>query len=142
MTNAEKQKLIAMLAGLSSHFWTPDYTPAQAAARFKDYCDDLGGCTIAEVEIAIRDYRLQPKIPGKMKPFPGTDDLLALVQANRKHRAELERLGKPVKVSSRPLMWWHRPIDRWNPEWQESDVPAGEMVRDTSTAALREARAA
>jgi hypothetical protein len=139
MTNAEKQRLIAMLASLSSHFWTPDFTPAQAAARFKDYCEDLGGCTIQEVEIAIRDYRLRPKIPGKMKPFPGADDLLELVIANRKHRAELDRIGKPVAVRQyRPLMWWHKPLDHWNADWREHEVPAGELVRDRVTGKLRE----
>jgi hypothetical protein len=114
-----------MLAGLSSHFWTPDFTPAQAAARFKDYTDDLGGCTVAEIEIAIRDYRLQPKIPGKMKPFPGTDDLLALVRAQRKHRADLAKV-KPAKLEygeTRPHMWWTKPPKLWQPHWQESEIP-------------------
>lgn len=118
-----------MLAGLSSHFWTPDFTPAQAAARYRDYAEDLGGCTIAEVEVAIRDYRLKPKIPGKMKPFPGSDDLLEMIVANRKHRKDLERLGGPVKVDSRPLCWWSRPPEQWKPHWREEDIP--EPSRET-----------
>lgn len=139
MSNADKQRVIAMLAGLSSHFWTPDFTPAQAAARFKDYTEDLGGCTVAEIEIAIRDYRLKPKIPGKMKPFPGTDDLLEIVQANRKHRRELDR--KPVKLQfgdSRPILWWMQAKQLWKPHWSESQVPAGELIRDETGGALRE----
>lgn len=126
MSNSDKQRVIAMLVGLSSHFWTPDFTPAQAAARFKDYCDDLGGCTVAEIEIAIRDYRLQPKIPGKMKPFPGTDDLMALVRAQRKHRADMDKL-KPARTEtgdSRPNMWWCKSKALWAPHWREDEIPA------------------
>lgn len=127
-----------MLMALASHFWRPDFSPAQAAQVFKDYADDLGGCTIAEIENAIRDYRLQPKIPGKMKPFPGSDDLLGLVVANRKHRADLERLGAPVKLVSRPIRWWSKPRSMWAAHWRECDVPAGELVKDAFTGAWRE----
>lgn len=139
MTDADKKKLVLMLTQLSSHFWRPDFGPSQMAALFADYASDLGGCTIQEIEIAIRDYRLQPKIPGKMKPFPGSDDLLALVRAHRKHRAELERIGRPIAgLRSRPLMWWHKPLDHWNADWREHEVPAGELVRDRVTGKLRE----
>lgn len=142
MTNPEKQHLIAMLAALSSHFWTPDFTPAQAAARYRDYAEDLGGCTIAEIEVAIREYRLKPKIPGKMKPFPGSDDLLELICANRKHRAQIERLGDPVKLDSRPLVWWSKPPEMWKPHWREDEIP--ETARETYYAikAKRQGKAA
>lgn len=129
-----------MLMALASHFWRPDFSPAQSAQMFKDYADDLGGCTIAEIELAIRDYRLKPKIPGKMKPFPGTDDLLELVQAHRKHRRDMERYA-PVRYQfgdSRPLMWWHIPKARWEAHWRESEVPVGDLIRDASGGDLRE----
>ena len=127
LTNQERQKLIAMLTALASHFWTPDFTPAQAAARFKDYTDDLADCTLVEIEVAIREYRLQPKIPGKFKPFPGSDDLRALVLADRKHRKEMDDLGPPIKNrESRPLRWWEQRRRFWKPHWTEDEIPAHE----------------
>lgn len=128
-----------MLAALASHFYRPDFTPAQAAQMYRDYAEDLGGCTIAEIEVAIREYRLRPKIPGKMKPFPGSDDLLELVIANRKHRAEVERLGNAVRVDSRPIYWWGQPRERWKPHWREEDIP--EAAREVYYK-LKEKRAA
>src|SRR5688572_22248535 len=71
MTAEDKTRLGIMLGQLGSHFWRPDFTPAQVSHLIKDYAGDLASCTIPEIEVAIRDYRLQPKIPGKMKPFPG-----------------------------------------------------------------------
>lgn len=138
MSNEDKARLVAMLAGLSSHFWTPDFTPAQAAARYRDYTDDLAGCTIAEIEVAIREYRLRPKIPGRMKPFPGSDDLLEIVQANRKHRREVENMGRPVRQESRPIWWWAQSRKLWQAHWRESEVPLGERVQDEKTGKLRE----
>lgn len=131
-----------MLMALASHFWRPDFSPAQAAQMFKDYAEDLGGCTIAEIEVAIREYRLKPKIPGKMKPFPGSDDLLELICANRKHRAQIERLGDPVKLDSRPLVWWSKPPEMWKPHWREDEIP--ETARETYYAikAKRQGKAA
>lgn len=127
------------MTALASHFWRPDFKPAQAAQMYKDYAEDLAGCTIAEVEVAIREYRLRPKIPGKMKPFPGSDDLLEIVRANRKHRQELDRIGKPAAVADpRPLKWWFKPKGMWSAHWRESEVPAGELVRDVSGGPLRE----
>jgi len=123
-----------MLAQLASHYWRPDFSPAQAAGLTADYCEDLADCTVAEIEVAIRDYRRG----ADNQFFPKIGQLRDLIATDRKHRAELERLGKPVRVSSRPLMWWHRPKDRWNPEWAESQVPAGELVRDTAGAVLRD----
>lgn len=128
MSKEDRARLVMMLTALAAHFWRPDLTPAQDARRYADYAEDLGGCTIAEIEVAIREYRLKPKIPGKMKPFPGSDDLLELVIANRKHRAEVERLGNAVHVDSRPLCWWTRPMDQWKPHWREEDIP--EAARD------------
>lgn len=118
-----------MLTALSSHFWRPDFSPAQAAQMFKDYADDLAGCTIAEIEVAIREYRLKPKIPGKMKPFPGSDDLLGLIVANRKHREELTRIGPKVISGSRPNIWWTQPPYLWKSNWREEDIPKAEQPR-------------
>jgi hypothetical protein len=101
--------------------------------------DDLQEYRIPDIEIAIRDYRQLVTPPGKVKYFPDSGQLRGIIIANLKHRAEVERIGKPVTIrKSRPLMWWHKPLDHWNADWREHEVPAGELVRDRVTGKLRE----
>lgn len=124
-----------MLAKLASHYWRPDFSPAQAASMTADYADDLGDCTIPEIEIAIIEYRRDPA----NQFFPKSAQLRAIIAANRKHRADLDRIGPPItSVQNRPICWWMKPRALWQPHWRESDVPAGELVRDKHTGQLRQ----
>lgn len=134
LTAAEKGRVAVILTALSSHYWRPDFSPAQAASMIADYCEDLSACRVDEIEVAVREYRLD----SNNKFFPKSSDLRDIVFANRKHRAELDRIGNPVQVTSRPLKWWYRPKQRWNSDWLESDVPPGELICDTACGELRE----
>lgn len=134
LTKAEKGHLSVMLTALASHYWRPDFSPSQAAVMWADFADDLADCTIPEIEVAIREYRRDPA----NKFFPKSADLRAIVWANRKHRADLEKIGKPVSnFDSRPIMWWTQPKALWNPNWRENDVPIGQMIKDTTGGPMR-----
>lgn len=124
-----------MLMALASHYWRPDFSPAQAASLYSDFAEDLSDCLIAEIEVAIREYRRDPA----NKFFPKSADLRGIIGANRKHRKDLERLGNPIKdFDSRPHFWWGQRRQWWQPHWRESDIPRGELVRDQVTGKLRE----
>lgn len=142
LTAAEQKQLGIMLMRLASHYWRPDFSPNQVNEMLADYAADLGSCDLTEIEIAIAEYRRTPVTPGRLKVFPGSDILLALVLAHRKHRADLEKLGPPIKeFDSRPICWWMQPKTLWQPHWRESEVPAGEFIRETSDGARRHAKA-
>lgn len=134
LTEAEKQRLAAILTALSSHYWRPDFSPTQVGYLIADYCQDLAICRLDEIEIAIREYRLNPK----EKFYPKSSQLREIVFANRKHRKELERLGPKVTVLPRPIRWWDKPRSLWGAEWREEDIPPGELVRDADSGQLRE----
>lgn len=134
LTAAEKGRVAVMLTALSSHYWRPDFSPAQAAALIADYCEDLADCRLDELDVAIREYRR-----GDHKFFPKIGQLREIVFENRKHRHELAKLGAPLRhVKTRPIFWWSQSRKLWNSEWQESEVPAGALVRDAVTGKLRE----
>lgn len=133
LTDREKASLAVMLTALSSHYWRPDFSPAQAAHLIADYCADLADCRLDELEVAIREYRRSEE-----KFFPKIAQLREIVFANRKHRRELSRIGQPVRTACRPIRWWDRPRDRWNADWREADISAGELVRDAESGQLRE----
>lgn len=100
-----------------------------------DYCADLATCRLDEIEIAIREYRLNPK----EKFYPKSSQLREIVFANRKHRAELARLGEPIrKTERRPTLWWMQAKIRWPEPWREHEVPAGELIRDAVDGPYRE----
>lgn len=111
-----------MLTALSSHYWRPDFSPAQAALLIVDYCRDLADCTLLELDAAIADYRR-----GQEKFFPKIGDLRALVFASRKDFRDMERVGKraiPEFGDSRPALWWMQaPYLRRSP-WRVEDIPA------------------
>lgn len=126
--------MAAILTALSSHYWRPDFSPVQAAMLVSDYCQDLAACRVDEIEIACREYRLNPK----NQFYPKSAQLREIIFANRKHRQELARIGTRVQVESRPHWWWAKPRNLWSPHWRDDEVPAGEMVRDVTTGKLRE----
>ncbi len=134
LTAAERQRVAATLTALSSHYWRPDFSPAQAGMLIADYCADLSACRVDEIEVACREYRLNPK----NQFFPKSAQLREIIFANRKHREELDKLGAPVKVDSRPIRWWSQSRKFWQPHWREADVPAGEKIKDPVTGAWRE----
>lgn len=116
-----------MLAKLASHYWRPDFSPGQAAAMTADYAEDLADCTLPEIEVAVREYRRNEANVF----FPKSAQLRAIVSSNRKHRAEVERLGPPVAhLGSRPHCWWMQARQLWQHGWLESEVPPGQKVRD------------
>lgn len=102
-----------------------------------DYCQDLAVCRLDEIEVAIREYRLN----SKNQFFPKSAQIREIVFANQKHRAELARIGPRVHVTGRPMLWWMKPKQHWNPDWRECEVPAGELIRDEPGGPLRGAGA-
>lgn len=121
-----------MLTALSSHYWRPDFSPAQAGSLIADYCEDLADCMVAEIEIAIREYRRS-----NQKFFPKIGQLRDIIAANRKHRADLEKVA-PAKLQfgdTRPIMWWRLPRALWQRHWRVSDIPAGETTPKNQRAA-------
>ena len=142
----DERKLFALLQ-LGSHFWTPDFTRAQARALLADYLDDLGKFSINEVEVACRDWRRDVK----NTKFPRAAQICALIEQDRKDRRErkasTDKGFKPSAMDKRPypdgqsraILWWHLPRKLWKPEWRESDVPDGELILDPETNKLRQA---
>ena len=123
LTAAEKATLAIMLAKLASHYWRPDFSPAQSAALIADYADDLGDCRLTEIELAIRTWRMD----AKNQFFPKSAQLRALVLDYREHRAELDKMpptsGKWEFGDSRPYYWWQRQRRFWKPHWREEEIP-------------------
>lgn len=121
----ENERKLAELLKLGSHYWTPDFTPAQAKHLLADYIEDLEAVTLAEVEIACRNWRRGVA----NKKFPRVAELLDGVQAYRRERAQ-EAQRRPQTASEysdgmgRPLMWWYSSRALWKLHWRESDIPA------------------
>lgn len=125
-----------MLMALSSHFWRPDFSPSQVQSLLADYCQDLGDCRLDEIEIAMREYRLN----AANKFFPKSSQLREIVFANRKHREDLARIGEPVRGSARPVLWWTQAPYLWRSDWHKSEIP--EDCRASFEARLAKKRAA
>ena len=53
----ENERKLAELIRLGSHYWTPDFTRAQANSLLADYLEDLAHCTITQLEVACREWR-------------------------------------------------------------------------------------
>ena len=54
---SENERKLAELIRLGSHYWTPDFTRAQANSLLADYIDDLTDCTVTQLEVACREWR-------------------------------------------------------------------------------------
>lgn len=133
--SVDDQHKLALLMKLGSHFWTPDFTPAQAKHLLKDYLEDLEKYRPMELDRFCRVWRTNPG----NKSFPKVGQVIQGLNSIRQDVTDAAAAGKRPKHVSRPLMWWHRPIDRWDASWRECDVPDGELVKDTSTSPLRKA---
>ena len=130
----ENERKLGALMQLGSHFWTPDFTPSQAQHLLADYLDDLSGASVMDVETACRDWRRDPK----NTKFPRAANLTEIITKNIADRRENNR--PKAKFQSRPIGWWGQPRKLWKPEWKESEVPNGQMVRDEVTDQLRAPR--
>lgn len=135
---AKNAMIAAALVRLASHYHRPDFGPEQAKYMALDFIQDLQPFTMAEIENGIRDYRREAK--NKFFPTPG--QLLQVMAANRKHVVQLDayRPLKPEFGTPRPICWWMQAKQLWKPEWSETQVPAGELVRDVAGGPLREPR--
>lgn len=111
-----------MLIQLSSHYYRPDFTKAQAKSLIDDMVQDLACFQMQEVEVAIRRYRQD----AARKFFPRSADLRELVLADQRER-RAGASGKRVQPQfgeSRPLMWWKQERRLWRPQWRENEIPA------------------
>lgn len=117
-----------MLARLATHYHRPDFGPAQVKLMILDFIEDLSDYTVAEIEIAVRDYRRNPE----NKFFPKTADLRETCTANRKERASAVGGGGPKLVpqfgESRPMRWWDKPKQLWRSHWREEEIPEAEQA--------------
>ena len=118
----ENERKLAALLQLGSHYWTPDFTPAQAKHLLADYLEDLALFGVREVEIACRSWRQDTK----NKRFPRAAEL---IQRIRDYRAPKSDNKKPA-FGGRPILWWMQPKEIWPLHWRETEVPMGEMVKD------------
>lgn len=128
---SENERKLMILLKLGSHFWTPDFTPAQAKHLLADYIEDLQKYRAPELVTFAHEWRTNPK----NTKFPRVGDVIAGLERNRADvtaRAEF----RPISAT-RPLMWWHRPKDRWYADWSEDDVPHGEKICDIAGGELR-----
>lgn len=85
----EKAKaLAAMLMQLSSHYYRPDFSPAQAKSLIGDMVEDLAEYTIQDVEQAIRAYR-QDASKGYYPRAAHLRDLIATRRRAQTHAATI-----------------------------------------------------
>lgn len=131
--SGDDQKL-QELVRLGSHFWPKDFTPAQAKHLLADYLEDLSKYRVAELEQICKDWRTDIS----RKSFPKVAELIQLLDRRRREITDAAAARERPKTLSRPLMWWHRPKSRWTFGWLESDVPAGQLIRDEEGGPLRE----
>jgi len=119
---------------LGVHFWPPDVTAGQARSKLADYIRDLEKYRVSELENFCSRWRLD----ATKKKFPMIGEVVAHLDDHRRHVTAMAEKDKRGPVTSRPLMWWHRPKSRWDAGWRETDVPAGQKIRDVDGGALRD----
>lgn len=130
------EQLSTLLRRLAIPYYCPDFTKELAEVKIADYILDLAEFAICDVEDAIRQYRRD----AKSDYFPKPGALYKLAATARHERIKFADM-KPVRrqfSDSRPLCWWTRPKADWKPNWLETEVPAGERVRDVVGGAFRE----
>jgi hypothetical protein len=148
-SSQENEQKLGILLRLGSHFWPNDFTPSQAKQFLADYLEDLAGAPVAEVDIVCRNWRRN----AAHKHFPRCGELLKALRDNQRDLAP-DRITRPefgARITesngretweSRPCMWWMRPKQLWRPDWKESEVPMGQMIRDDIGGPLRQPRQA
>lgn len=132
----QKTATIALLLSrLAVHFYRPDFTEAQAKSMISDMVGDLADLAVCDIEKAIEAYRKTAFPMGKFKPFPDSGTLRKLAADELKRRAELGMRGRKRTEWDPPRanMWWVQDRPLWQPHWRETEVPAGEKVRDQAT---------
>lgn len=82
--NENERKLFTLLQ-LGSHYWTPDFTPAQAELMLGDYIEDLADCRLQDLETACRAWRRN----FENKRFPRSSELLRSIFGEPSARARL-----------------------------------------------------
>jgi hypothetical protein len=123
-TRLDPQKVAALtmlLSRLAVHYFRPDFTEGHAKLLIEDYVQDLAGCSVADVEHAIKVYRTTPAPNGKSKYFPDVATLLQIASQKAQERAARQTAQRALP-DSRPSFWWLQ--DHWKPHWQESEIPA------------------
>lgn len=124
-----------MVAKLGAHYYRPDFGPEQVKHMALDFIEDLSQYPVCEVEAAFAAYRRNPE--NRFFPTPGM--IRGIIDAARADIARMSRISdKPLPADPRPTMWWAQPRQLWKAAWRESEVPAGEVIRDESGGALRE----
>lgn len=116
-----------------------DFTADQAKVVMADYVSDLAEFTVFDVETAIREFRRDKK--SEFFPKPGVLYNLSCVARRERIEREDYRRNKPEFRASRPHLWWMLPKEVWRQEWRESEVPAGEFIKDVRGGNLRQANA-
>jgi hypothetical protein len=124
---SDDEHKLQLLIRLGSHFWPRDFTPSQAKHLLIDYLEDLKSYRVAEIEHFCRDWRTDVS----KKNFPKVGEVITAIDRARRELAEAARAQNRPKIVSRPIRWWSQAKQLWKPEWLESEVPAGEKVRDT-----------
>ena len=99
--------------------------------------EDLEEFPVSEIQAAIRQYRQDPN----SRFFPTSGALRGVIAQARRERAAQDRRAPRIKLVSRPIGWWNLPRSwwsKWNPDWKESEVPAGELIRDVPGGPFRQ----
>ncbi len=128
-------KRVTIRAGLArmASIWPPatDMTESQAAQFAEDYITDLAEFSGIEIDSAFLAYRQDPR----STKFPTPGRLRELASRARSDRIAV---NQPRIRAARPFLWWTKPKCLWKPDWHESEVPAGEKIRDFPNGALRD----
>jgi len=123
----DSEAKLACLLRLGSHYWTPDFTPAQAKHLLADYIEDLESAFLPDLDAACAYWRRKPDA----KRFPKIGELLAIVSDRRRERMDTEKSSPSTFQfgESRPVMWWCLPPNIWKRHWHESEIPADQWDR-------------
>lgn len=108
-----------MLMQLASHYYRPDFTPAQVAQLMADMVADLEEFNLAEVEVSVRHYRRD----AEKRFFPRAADLRDLILRERRDRAGTHgRQARPEFGDHRPLDWEYVRKRFWAKHWRADDL--------------------
>jgi len=108
-----------LLSRLAVHYYRPDFTQSQSHLLIEDMLEDLQAYPVAEVEVAIRTYRLD----ASQKFFPRAASLIAIIDAERRHRAQVNKPRAQAEFGdSRPCDWEYTRKQFWEPHWHADDL--------------------
>lgn len=148
-TKSDPQKnatIAVLLAKLAVHYYRPNFTENQAKSLIGDLVEDICEFSVAQIEVAIRQYRQA----ASSKYFPTSGQLREILFANKKHADEMATKwvgseGKPLVPQfgeSRPHFWWMKPRQLWQVHWREDEIPeehAAMFQRRKERMAMKEA---